>query len=488
IEYLNKYSNIKHYPINISERIIIKVKDINGKSIPNAVIKIFGDDKIISSGLTYSDGSFLFFPSENNEKIFQYNAVISYMQSNTKIEFDRQGKREIEVKLDFQKSIMENIPLDILFILDVTSSMSEEIERLKATMEIIKLNIASISSKPAVRFGMVLYRDRGDNFITQITPLTKDLNIFQHEINEVTAMGGRDEPEDLQAALKDTIETIEWNKDGIRLGFIITDAPPHLDYGQKYTYVHAASDAKRKGIKLFSVGTGGLNSTGEYILRQISQYTSSKYIFLTYGEKGESEGGAPGSVSHHTGENYQTDKLEAIIIKIAKEELSHFTDQPFDSGEDYFEANKIGTENKEETLQKLFSMAISQLLDYSTYKIEEKIPTGMLPIISKETSQNANAEYFTEQLIFSLMKNNKLKVVERKDMQSIMKELELSETGLMDDTSAVKVGNLLGAKLLVSGNIYKKDNCFELFLKLLRVETGEILSITKLKVDLNLGL
>lgn len=487
VDYLNKFQNVEHYPINIGERIVLKVKDLSGNSLPNAEVNIFSNNNLISNGLTYSDGSFTFYPSEYLSNLWQYNAVIEYMQVKKEIIIKRSGKREIDVKLDYQKNAKENTPIDILFIFDVTGSMKEEIDRLKASIELIKLNIASISSKPEVRFGMVLYRDRRDEFVTRIIPLTKDLNVFQEELNKVKTAGGGDGPEDLQMALKDSIQHIEWNKDGIRLSFVITDAPPHLDYGQKYTYVSAAKDAKDKGIKIFSIGTGGLDPMGEYVLRQLSQYTSAKYIFLTYGEKGESEGGMPGSVSHHTGSNYETDKLEAIIIKIAKEELSNFTDQPIDEGEDYFIASKIESEKKEETLKKLFDMAASQLIDYSTYSIEDKTPAAILSIKTKETEQNTNAEYFTEQLMLSLTKNSKFKMVERKDLQSVAKELELSLSGFTDEKNAVKVGQFIGAKILIYGEMYNKDDNFELFLKLVRVETGEILSVTKLKINFNLG-
>ncbi|MEW6087647.1 MAG: tetratricopeptide repeat protein [bacterium] len=488
IDYLNKFAHLQHYPINISERIILTVKDINGNSLPNAEINIFSNNNLISKGQTYSDGSFMFFPSEHAGNISKYKTVINYVQTKKEITIERAGKREIEVKLDYQKSASENVPIDILFIFDVTGSMKEEIDRLKSSIELIKLNIASISSKPEVRFGMVLFRDRRDEFVTKIIPLTKDLNIFQEELNKVKTAGGGDGPEDLQSALKDSIQQIDWNKNGIRLSFIVTDAPPHLDYGQTYTYVNAAKDAKDKGIKIYSVGTGGLDPMGEYILRQLSQYTSAKYIFLTYGEKGESEGGMPGSVSHHTGSNYETDKLEAIIIKIAKEELSNFTDQPVEEGEDYFIANKIESEKKEETLKKLFDMAASQLIDYSSYTIDDNTPAAVLSISTKETAQNKNAEYFTEQLMLSLTKKRKFKMVERKDLQNAVKEMELSMAGFMDEKNAVKVGNMIGAKMLVYGDMYIKDDNFELFLKLMRVETGEILSVTKSKINMGLGL
>jgi len=94
------------------------------------------------------------------------------------------------------------------------------------------------------------------------------------------------------------------------LAFIITDAPAHLDYGQQYTYAVAARQARRKAVKFFSIGTGGLDIDGEYILRQIAQFTG--------GKKGESEGGHIGSVSHHTASNFQSAKLETIIIRFAK--------------------------------------------------------------------------------------------------------------------------------------------------------------------------
>ena len=121
----------------------------------------------------------------------------------------------------------------------------------------INLNLTSLSSQPKVRFGIVHYKDRGDSYVTKTVPLTESLNKFRTALNSISASGGGDAPEDLQSALMESMEGINWNNDGIRLSFIITDAPPHLDYGQEYTYVKAMLVARKKGIKIFSVGTGG---------------------------------------------------------------------------------------------------------------------------------------------------------------------------------------------------------------------------------------
>ncbi|MBN1409361.1 MAG: VWA domain-containing protein [Spirochaetales bacterium] len=487
LNFLNEYKEAVHFELPIQERIIIKAMDADGKSIPDAAVSISASGKIVAEGKTYADGTFLFFPNDK-ETVKEYQLSIGYQQAKEKLTFQRSGPRQVDVHFKEKRREYPNIPIDILFILDTTGSMGNEIERLKATIEIIKLNISTLSIKPDVRFGMVLYRDREDAYLTRIIPLTKDMDKFQASLNQVTVDGGGDTPEDLQSALKDALIKIDWNPEGIRLGFIITDAAPHLDYDEAYTYVDASKDAKKKAIKLYSIGTGGLDLSGEYVLRQISQYTYAKYIFLTHGEQGESEGGTPDSVSHHTGANFQTDKLESIIIKFTKDELSYLTDSPIEPGEDYFEATKIPAEEKEATLKKLFDAAVSQLVDYSSIRIPEGTEATVLPLIPAADADGATAEYFTDQLYVSFSQNKTFTMVERKDLQAVMEELEMQLSGLVDDASAVKVGNFLGAKLLLNGKIYRKKGKYEIFLKLLRVETGEILSVTKAIVDTELGL
>ncbi len=488
LNFLEKYSkDVDHYKIDVTERIQLKVLDQNRSNIPNADIKIYSGNVIVSNGRTYSDGSYFFYPSKQNNNLQSFLVKSCFQEIENEFEIIRNGNRYVELSLNLIRPLEKNIPLDILFILDTTGSMGEEIQRLLTTIDIIQLNLTTYNPNLYLRFGLVLYKDLHDSYRTKTIPLTDDVESFRKHLQSIEAEGGGDKPEDLQLALEHAIKEIEWDSKGIRLGFIITDAPPHLDYGQTYTYVNAANDAKSMAIKLFSIGTGGLNIMGELILRQISQYTYAKYIFLTYGESGESEGGKTGSVSHHTGANYETDKLEAIIIRFAKEEVASFLCQS-DEKEEYFQAQKIEYESREETLKELFDQAISQLIDYATIKIQDSSALGILPLTTKNQTLRLNSEYFTENLILSAGKNKTFILTERNDLQKIMDELSLQITGLIDEKNTVKVGKLLGANILLTGDIYAKEQNYEIFLKLLRVETGEILSITKLKVDKNLGL
>jgi Mg-chelatase subunit ChlD len=492
LQFLKQYGpSVNYIPIPVEERIRIKALDTRNKSLVSAAVSVFGEAGApLARGLTCADGSFLFFPSEHGQDR-RYRAVVTYNQSSREIHFERDGPREVTAELPLARPEPKSVPLDILFILDTTGSMGEEIQRLKATIEIINLNLSSLSSAPQVRFGLVLYRDRGDEYVTEVVPFTGDLERFQAALNRVEADGGGDTPEDLQAALQAALG-MAWNRAGIRLAFIITDAPPHLDYGQSYTYADAARDARTGGIKIFSVGTGGLEVDGELILRQVSQYTSAKYIFLTYGEEGESEGGKPGSVSHHTGANFQTDKLEAIIIRFAKEELAFAADQPLDGDEEYFQATAVTDEPRTETLDKLFGQAVSQLIDYSSFRIPPDTPASVLTLVPVTQDLGSSAEYFTEQLVLSFSRGEAVRktfrILERRDLQAILTELELELSGLADEKSAARVGRLLGAQVLVTGKLYGKPAGYEAFLKLLRVESGEVLSVTKLVIDRKLGI
>ncbi len=294
LQFLREYAaQVQHVPIAVEERILLRARDERGKPLGNAEVRVYGGaGGELARGLTYPDGSFLFFPIEHGEEN-RYRARVSFGQAAREVWFERDGRREVALDFALSRPAAQSVPLDILFILDTTGSMGEEIQRLRTTIELINLNLSSLSSRPAVRFGLVLYRDRGDEYVTQTVPFTADLDSFQASLNRLEAFGGGDDPEDLQAALEAAMR-LSWNRGGVRLAFVITDAAPHLDYGQSYTYADAARDARAKGIKIFGVGTGGLDLAGEYVLRQVAQYTAAKYIFLTYGEEGESEGGRPG--------------------------------------------------------------------------------------------------------------------------------------------------------------------------------------------------
>ncbi|MDX9897829.1 MAG: VWA domain-containing protein [Spirochaetia bacterium] len=488
VDFLKKYEGVPHFAYDISERLTLSVLDVEDKPVANAGIVVAASGRTLIEGKTYADGTYRLYPAALDSKVLEYEVRVGSGTQSQVLRVKRDGPRRVDIRLGAQRSIPSPMPLDVLFVMDTTGSMGEEIQRLKSTIEIIYANLTELKPRPRVRFGLVLYKDTGDEYVTQISPFTEDLDAFQERLELVTADGGGDGPEDLESALDDAVNAMDWNDDGLRLAFIVTDAEAHLDYGRPYTYIHAANDARAKAIKLYTIGTGGLPLAGEYLLRQVSQLTSARYIFLTYGERGESDGGSEGSVSHHSGTNFQTDKLEAIIIRFVKEEVALMSDTPLVSDDDYFSAKKVIDESREQTFDALFAEAIGSLADYSSFHIDKDTTVAVLPVSVSGEALRANAEYFGERLMMASVKASRWKPVERKDLQKILSELELSLSGIVDEKQASKVGELLGAELLVVSTLYERADRFELLMRLLRVSTAEVLSVSRARIEKELGL
>lgn len=482
--FLEKYAaQVPHKALDISERIILKFTDAEGKAA-SAVRLTLTAKGFSESALTPADGQYSFYPSLTGSAEAAFALTAEFQGQTLKQTVSRNGRRELTLAFPKKRTIPSPAPVDIVFALDTTGSMGEEIARLKATIEIINLNLTNLPSKPRVRFGLVLYKDRGDEYVTKVVPLTDKLDQFQAELDTVEAGGGGDTPEDLVQAWSDSLN-LDWDPRGVRQVYAITDAPPQFYPDAGKTYDQLARDFRSKGIKVYSVGTGGLPLEGEYILRQVSQFTGGKYIFLTYGEQGESDGGAPGSVSHHSGSNFQTDKLESIIIKFAKEDIQAFTGLKDPEQEDYFEAKKIASEDKEQTLQKLFTEGLTQLVSFSSLKLDAAAPVAVLNVLPGSATAKMDLvtlEYLTSQLLLTASRQTGVSLVDRKDLPKLLQEMEFGTSGVIDEATAAKVGSLLGAKVLLLGSAFEQKDRLDVFLKLVRVETGEILALTKLRL------
>jgi len=117
------------------------------------------------------------------------------------------------------------------------------------------------------------------------------------------------------------VQHLSWRGNGAtRMVVLLADAPPHLDYGGPQ-YDDDMVAALGKGIKIFSVGASGLDRQGEYIQRQIAQYTGGRFVFLTY-ENAQRPASGPGRETVHDVSNYSVDTLDRLIVRLVREELA----------------------------------------------------------------------------------------------------------------------------------------------------------------------
>ncbi len=315
LEYRSEYEGPKVHDLDVSERYVVTVRGADGRPIPNSEVSVLTGDSELFSGQTYANGQTVFFPRMYEDGANAQNFEVRVEKGNLSesLEFARGETDEWVVDLDLDERFVESVPLDLLFLLDATGSMSDEIDQIKSTMLSISERINALPSEPDLRFGMVTYRDRGDDFVTRTYPFDTDVQKFVHSIRGVEADGGNDNPESLNEALHVAMNDLDWREgDAIRLVFLIADAPPHLDYEDDYDYAVEMRDAAGRGIKIFPIASSGLDVQGEYIFRQLALHTMGRFIFILYG----------GSTPHDVGQ-YSVENLDDLIVELVEEELAH---------------------------------------------------------------------------------------------------------------------------------------------------------------------
>ncbi len=178
------------------------------------------------------------------------------------------------------------VRFDVAFVIDTTGSMGDEIQVVKEKMKQIAAEVAQGTPTPAVRFGIVEYRDRGDVYITKVTDLTYDMALLHERINAVFATGGGDAPESVAEGLRATLHELSWESgEVVRLAFLIGDAADHLYTDADYTLEDAARDAGDLGLTFFTIGCSGLGGVGEEQFVKLAYETNGSFEYLTYRQR-----------------------------------------------------------------------------------------------------------------------------------------------------------------------------------------------------------
>ena len=233
----------------------------------------------------------------------------------------RGQKPAVQLRLTRTDAAPARAPLDLVFLVDATGSMGDEIHKLRSSLRSIAERVGALPSQPDLCWGLVAYRDRGDAFITRTHDLTNDLGAFQQSLTRLQAAGGGDYPEALNEALNEAVHHISWRGAGTaRLVVLVADAPPHFDRGGPY-HDEGAAAALARGIKLHTVGASGLDAQGEAVFRQLAQTTGGRFIFLTYRDATRPSSG-PGRETTHDVRDYSVDTLDELIVRLVREELA----------------------------------------------------------------------------------------------------------------------------------------------------------------------
>lgn len=154
----------------------------------------------------------------------------------------------------------EHSNIDVVFAIDATGSMKNDIETLKK--DLIPALTEKYGAVSDVRFGLLFYRDYGDNFNYKGLPVrfygfTEDLKAFYKNLNALKIMGkeGGDIPEAVYEAIYASSEFYNWRAGVNRMIILIGDAEPHprpRGLG-KYSKDFVMSTAEKKDIKVKTI-------------------------------------------------------------------------------------------------------------------------------------------------------------------------------------------------------------------------------------------
>ncbi|MBG29735.1 MAG: hypothetical protein CMI31_07015 [Opitutae bacterium] len=171
--------------------------------------------------------------------------------------------------------------IEVCFVLDTTGSMGGLIEGAKQKIWSIANEMISTKPVPDIKFGLIGYRDRGDQYVTQVHDLTDDVDEIYGKLMKFQAQGGGDTPESVNQALHESVEKMSWSKSRkvLKMVFLVGDAPPHMDYQDDVKYPAVCKMAVKKDLIINTIQCGTMSSTTP-IWKKIAQLAEGEYVAI----------------------------------------------------------------------------------------------------------------------------------------------------------------------------------------------------------------
>lgn len=320
-QFLQRHAEAAQLGRDVSVRQRLRVLDAQGRPVPDAEVAVSAADGARMWARTDAGGqAWLHLNAFDDRDSASYRVDVRRDGRQAQAQLRRGQKDVLEVRLP-AATPAARARLDLVFMVDATGSMGDEIDKLRASLRDIVRGIEQLPSRPDVCLGLVTYRDRGDEYFVRSWDLTGNVAAFQQVLDGVRAGGGGDMPEAMNEAFDHAVQALAWRGPATtRLLVSLADAPPHMDYPPPH-YDQTMLAALGKGIKVFSVAASGQDTTGEIAQRQIAQYTGGRFIFLTYKDASD-PGSGPGRETVHDVADYSVDTLDTLVVRLVREELA----------------------------------------------------------------------------------------------------------------------------------------------------------------------
>ncbi len=293
---------------NCSEKWTFSIKDNHQAPVADAKITIAGNGLTLWQGKTNKFGVLNVLPAIFSASLPpNLNYTVSYNNQDYSSGPLSTGTRTISILLPITATSPINV--DVMFVVDATGSMGDEINYLKNELLDV-LNRADNQLPGILRYAGVFYRDIGDDYITRASNFSGTKTDLINFVKAQNAGGGGDWPEAVEEALKTAMQQ-NWSSSAkARLLFLILDAPPHEDAQKLQLMRQQIQLAASKGIMIIPISASGIDKATEFLFRFMAQATNSTYTFLT------NHSGIGNNHITPTVGSYQVEYLNNLIVRL----------------------------------------------------------------------------------------------------------------------------------------------------------------------------
>lgn len=205
--------------------------------------------------------------------------------------------------------------LDVQLVLDTTGSMGDELSYLQSEFDAIAGAIERKFPQIKPRWSLVVYRDRGDDYVTRQFDFTANTGSFRSDLRAQSAGGGGDFPEAVVQAWRASMQQ-SWRSESsaAKIAFWVADAPTHRGEGSQLAQL--AREAEQRGVHVYPIASSGIDETAEFQMRSVAQRTGGRYVFLT------DDSGVGNSHAEPHIPCYSVAKLDATIVRMIESEIT----------------------------------------------------------------------------------------------------------------------------------------------------------------------
>jgi hypothetical protein len=204
--------------------------------------------------------------------------------------------------------------VDIMWAVDATGSMGDEIEYLKTELLDVIQRAKLRNPELALRMGTVFYRDNGDEYLTRVSNFSPDINQTIQFIRKQYAGGGGDYPEAVHSALEEAILKQQWSNNAVaRICFLLLDASPHMGDDINASLARSIREAARLGVRIVPIASSGIQKDTEFLMKFFGLATNGSYVFLT------DHSGVGSKHLEPTSDEYKVEPLNQLLVRLITE-------------------------------------------------------------------------------------------------------------------------------------------------------------------------